>query len=632
MKENNYCDEELVGIDPDEFYEKVGKYLGREKAVKEEIVLSGKIKISISLLAYVSVNNAIRLIPDIAEWLENFIYSEKKIEWEIIVRLNNNNLDEEALKSSIPNKYFEKIKIFNDNYNIGFGAGHNKNISESTGDFILILNDDLGFRDFKWLEDGLNKIVKNRNIALVGASNNPKSITKNFGNGEHSVTELSSSILYCEASILLASKSILDKIGLFDEDFNWAMFEDSDLSFRVQKNGYKIGWIEIPHEHYRSTSVNSIPSQTKASIIETNRAKFFAKWNYALHNDIVGNYAIFEIKSDGIGDILCSLIALKNQVLKNKCIGKIKIITNNKAICRLFFNEDELIGIEEKEVFLKEKKTSISSFNSISKVNYSLPYNIHILLSAALGIQCVRLEDTKEIINSLNLNSDFRTSPGGYVVLHLDSNRGHAGRIPSKHIQDDILNTSKKLFSKIIIISNNECKLEKSDKVEYFNPYQKIDNLFELIKGASFFIGIDSLPFHVAQLYNIRSCVFFGSVNPLSRVLNMDITIPLLPSVECIGCYHDIIEPGIPHCMRGDRACESTIDSKQIYQSIETMINGGYYSWGKVALQFYKKQSEFLLRMIHHPAPPNHFIRNKYSNEDTSNKIYNILNTLIQSK
>jgi len=54
---------------------------------------------------------------------------------------------------------------------------------------------------------------------------------------------------------MMAKKSVLDKIGLFDEQFNPAYFEDPDLNFRAKENGFSIGW------NY-SAKIDHFPHQT----------------------------------------------------------------------------------------------------------------------------------------------------------------------------------------------------------------------------------------------------------------------------------------------------------------------------------------------------------------------------------
>jgi GT2 family glycosyltransferase len=41
---------------------------------------------------------------------------------------------------------------------------------------------------------------------------------------------------------MMVKKEVVDRLGLFDEQFNPAYFEDPDFNFRAREAGFKIGW------------------------------------------------------------------------------------------------------------------------------------------------------------------------------------------------------------------------------------------------------------------------------------------------------------------------------------------------------------------------------------------------------
>lgn len=71
---------------------------------------------------------------------------------------------------------------------------------------------------------------------------------------------------------MLIKKTIYEHIGLFDEIFNPAYFEDPDFVFRALQNGYKIGWSY-------SSKINHLAHQTinKQKIFDKSK-QFLKSW------------------------------------------------------------------------------------------------------------------------------------------------------------------------------------------------------------------------------------------------------------------------------------------------------------------------------------------------------------------
>ena len=191
----------------------------------------------------------------------------------IVVRNNNPLLDStdfdlvwRQLAEQFPLIAF---MLFNDGYNTGFGGGHNLNFASAGSDYILILNDDIGLPNLDWLDEMLIIFKNNDTVGAVGALENPTSVTPFFANGVHERFDLRWPLQYAEASILLLRSEAFAKIGGFDKAYIWAMFEDADLSFRLKANGYQLSWVAVPHQHWRSSSVNALPGQIRQSVLQS---------------------------------------------------------------------------------------------------------------------------------------------------------------------------------------------------------------------------------------------------------------------------------------------------------------------------------------------------------------------------
>src|ERR1700733_9722984 len=266
--------------------------------------------ILISILSFGRPQNVVNQLNSLPEWLHEFALTSD-IHAHIVVRNNDPKADfaeVSALMMAVEGGYPTiSCTLVSGMPNNGFGSGHNANIASVSSDYVLILNDDIGFPHISWLGEAVRLLEADPRTVCVGADENPKHISPFFGNGLLPGAFHLMTLPYAEASVLLFNRAAYDRLGGFGADFRWAMCEDSDLSLRVQQDGLRISHLSMPHQHWRSTSFNALPGTVKSSILEHNRAALFANWGETLTAGKVGRFEVFDIWSDGIGDVFCAL-------------------------------------------------------------------------------------------------------------------------------------------------------------------------------------------------------------------------------------------------------------------------------------------------------------------------------------
>ncbi|MDI6644789.1 MAG: glycosyltransferase family 2 protein [Methanobacteriaceae archaeon] len=151
-------------------------------------------------------------------------------------------------------KNYPEINLIKKNTNIGFAAAVNLGINNSSADYILILNNDTQL-DVKCILN-LYKCIKNENSIFAvtskmiqyhdhskmddaGDEYSLMGWTKRVGYGKSpdKYNKKRETFSAC-AGASLYRKTILDKIGYFDENF-FAYLEDVDISYRARIYGYK---------------------------------------------------------------------------------------------------------------------------------------------------------------------------------------------------------------------------------------------------------------------------------------------------------------------------------------------------------------------------------------------------------
>ncbi|UDF30454.1 UNVERIFIED_ORG: hypothetical protein LHK14_03730 [Roseateles sp. XES5] len=590
----------------------------------------------VSILIFSGTENIERLLSNFPEKIDRICH-EIDLSATVVIRSNNPSLDLNPIKETLArfSNYSDRIsfEIFDEGYNSGFGCGHNSNFRRYPHDYILVLNDDLDFEDLDWMKVAIRRLRDESRLAMIGDVSNPNAVNPFFGNGTFPSRDLYFSMKYAEASILLIRGKTFEEIGMFDETIKWAMGEDSDLSFKAQQAGYYVDWMPIPHEHFRSTSFNSLPSFEKSSILEHNRARLFAKWGNSFDSGRIGKFEVFDVYSDGLGDMFCALLHIRAEYDRLNRASHDHIVVNvaNESLARLVLPEHaRLTSYRDINALRSQLSNDIASIRSIRALNYALPYNIHSLLAGSLSAPFADEATLIDVRSRLRVATSDRLVEGDYCLLHLEFEReGHHGRGPSRELIEKIIAAIPDMNCKIVLVGKNQ-----TVRAEYFShcPNPVVDlqgklslsELVSAISNARFFIGIDSFPFHVAQVSGVPSVVFFGSVSPLLRVLYPELVWPLLADIDCLGCYHDQLEPGIPFCMKMTDRCTYDISSASILNSISGMLNDKPYNWSPVRTRLDRKLAHFVEYQKFHPSAGRRLYETIIPNQQVSELIYEL--------
>ena len=595
--------------------------------------------ILISILSLGRPQNVLNQLIDLPAWLSMFS-DQTGIRSHIVVRNNDPAADfaDVAQRMRVVEATYAAITctLITSVPNNGFGAGHNTNIAIAPSDYVLILNDDLGFPHINWLAEALQLLDTDKLTVCVGATENPRHISPAFGNGLLPGAFHLHTMSYAEASVLLFDRAAYDRLGGFGPDYHWAMCEDSDLSLRVQQHGLRLAHISMPHQHWRSTSFNSLPGQVKSSILEHNRAALFANWRESLATGRVGRYDIYDIWSDGLGDVFCALPHLLARFGAMTKAQLANIIVNT--------SHPELIGwlgldgvritsqFDLGELRAGLENEGVATLRSMRDVNFSLPFNIHALLAGALGIdpatEATRAQFAK-LLQGLRLPAgSIAEVSGKYCVVHVEFDRDHEGRGLPPAVTADMLALCGTVFDTIVLVGR-ERRLSpalfggSAATIIDLQGALSLSQLTAVVAHARFFVGIDSFPSHVAQACGVPAALVFGAIHPLARVWNEALTWPLTAALDCIGCYHTHLECSVPFCMRRDMACTANLAVEDMQPVLAAMVNGAPFDWQRLSLRLQALQARLIKLGRYHPAPPERLFRTQMTpNEQMSNMVY----------
>ncbi len=257
------------------------------------------------------------------ECLQSIYSSVKEISFEVIV-VDNNSGDGSA---EMVRKSFPQARLIENRGNAGFARGNNQAYAVSKGRVIGMLNPDtivypgtfekmvdyldthdrVGAVSCKLLNpDGtLQRELYRRfpsvftiffRYTYIGQRMNQRIFRDRaldsffYYDKTFADTEV---IAQPGASCLFMKRSLIEKIGLFDEQFP-ILFNDVDLCKRIWKVGYEIHVLADAHiTHYGGTNIKTLPKDELAQIAHSGIFRYFKK-NHGLAQAILIN-VIFRI-------------------------------------------------------------------------------------------------------------------------------------------------------------------------------------------------------------------------------------------------------------------------------------------------------------------------------------------------
>lgn len=230
-----------------------------------------------------------------------------KITHEVII-VDNSTINDGTYEMS--NKYIKNLVYLKRNNIYSFCDNNNFGLKKAKGKYVLFLNNDvkiIGNKLFKEMIDWMDKNPQvgasssallnsdqktfqpsggdfpklNNVIAWMTFLDNSYHHSISYYNKEHSQD-------WVTGAFYLVRKSILDKIGGFDEDFG-AYVEEVDLSYRIKKTGFEIMYLprwKIVHFGGQSYGTEN------SLIFELKNLKIFYKKHYPSWQLPVLNFVI----------------------------------------------------------------------------------------------------------------------------------------------------------------------------------------------------------------------------------------------------------------------------------------------------------------------------------------------------
>lgn len=489
----------------------------------------------------------------------------KGVEFEVIFVNNGSSDDSENvfLRSKIENKFYVPLGV-----NTGFPRGHNLSLNYASGDYFVVLNNDLVIEEDNWLEKLAKPLINNEKVALVGIDGIPNSL-RNDGNGF-----FGEKLEYIDGSCLMGKTDFFLDFGLFNPSYDMFFYEDSDLSLRVRQAGYKIATVKLKHTHTRSSSFSGINNDFKTKILNKNKEVFMKRWSGYLQHRRFNNSILVKMFSHGGGDLICMTPVLEG-LRRDHPHAKIELETNWPDLFKHNVSVDEIHGV---------RRQYTHAYDRIIELN--LDYSSYdLIVESAARIAATDLHeeektpslylDPLELQNGSDVIRQIKEDENDVVIgcaLQMDRYNWHGRNWSFENTQILIAMLIESGY-KVVELGKNV----KSTGLASLDLVGKTElrELISIVANLDCFVGVDSMIFHIAQAFELPSYVLFGATEPISRIVNFDKTVSIRNEhLPCLGCYQRKGKSDYNKCILGTEACMQELSPETVYKHILGEIDG----------------------------------------------------------
>jgi GT2 family glycosyltransferase len=256
--------------------------------------------------------------------------------------------------------FSEAVRIISNPGNVGFGAAINRAFEQSSAPYLLTLNDD-AVPCPGWVAAIIAAAESDSRVGMcasqvrldhdaldsAGMLLYGDGSSKQRGHGENPAEySCQEEVLFPSASAALYRRTMLDRIGLFDENF-FLYCEDTDLGLRARTAGWRCLYVPGARVHHLYSHSAGRVSPVKAYYVERNRMLVAMKnlpvrmllalpfreiTRYLEHfraaHSGTGKSAQFRLEGGGVGQM--ALIVLKAHFAA--CLAVMRILGQRRAI------------------------------------------------------------------------------------------------------------------------------------------------------------------------------------------------------------------------------------------------------------------------------------------------------------
>ena len=447
--------------------------------------------------------------------------------------------------------------------NLGFGEAHNRVALDALGKsvYFVPLNNDC-FVTAGWLEALRRPFAEDPRLAQTGIEATCGYLR---ADGQGSVGPVRE---FIEASCMMMPTWLACRFGPFSSDYRLIYCEDADLSLRLREAGYTIKAINHHVEHTRAATTSKLAIDLEGYRVR-NHMVLRTRWaRYLGRRDF--KYKIAVHRSGAVGDVLLTtpiIHSLKRQYAE----AEIRVSTHHREVFArnpdIAKNEIEPLAYTDgywKVVNLDmayEREPLVHAVEA-----YARACNVEIDLSNPNDLPRVTVGDDER---SWARQIMDREKPS--VVIHTGPTAWAGRNWPLDRFQDVARMMKRGGWSVVQVGAHgaamNETDLDLIGKTGFHQ-------LAAVIERSSLFVGLDSMPMHLAQAFQRPLVGIFGCIDPALRLYRLPIFTGVVANdVGCLGCHHILPAPRTTSlCLRDRVYCMEKLRTQQVLEAIHYVL------------------------------------------------------------
>lgn len=293
-------------------------------------------KVSIIIPAFNKAEFSAACLQSIADKLNS-----KGPSFEVIL-VDNASIDDTPMFKSIANLVYIRNKE-----NLAFVGGCNSGFVKAKGEYVIFLNNDAEVTE-TWLTSLYDTIEKDPSIGLVGSKIiYPNGVLQeaggiifkdanglNYGKFDQADSyqyNYVRDVDYASGASIIIRRDLMQKFGGFDTLYQPAYYEDTDLSFKVRKEGLRV--IYQPQSviyHIEGGTAGTNPNSGFKKFQGINKEKFLKRWKKTLESSHVAEQDYY-LGRDRSGNKL-ALIIEEALPTPDKDSGSVRMVALIKSL------------------------------------------------------------------------------------------------------------------------------------------------------------------------------------------------------------------------------------------------------------------------------------------------------------
>lgn len=500
-------------------------------------------KVVISIVAYTGVDMT-------EECLRSVLATTR--DHQIILSINGNVNMLTRFKDLCLRPEWQRVELVWYETNHGFQIPHLNAFRSDPGDFFVLLNNDT-IVESGWLES-LMEPFSDPLVALSGHASGCCSLHQNFHGFPGKRFE------YLEGSLLACRSSIIKQEGLFSPYLEFAYGEDSDLSLRMRRLGYRLARTPIPFKHFGQKTSRMV--QGIKQIQDRNHAALCRVWSHYLKVRTF-EHPILIRRRAAIGDVL-----LVTPILK--------ALRKQRPLSKEIYVETDFPELFDRNPNCTLAAKAVIPSPDTQVINLDMVYEVRVntsILDAYADKAGVTLMDHRLIYTPSDKAMEWaerklNTSSRPRCIMHHGPTTWVGKNWPTERF-GAISNWLMANGWDVIQIGAG--RPNEIDSTLDLRSKTSIDQSAALLAQSQLFVGLDSFPLHLAMSQGCPAVGVFGATLP-QYILSDGIAIGVNADptkYPCVGERHRVVGQTHVDC---NGECIRAVGTEMVKASIEALI------------------------------------------------------------